>query len=753
MLPKKDPPLKEKQAFFEQLDACRNFDDESDVLSTEEQLLRQKCKAFSLAAATSVSVPSSSRPKLPDSCPRRIASDPISKPLSEELEIIVVTPRNNPPKAKASASVYSAYTGDSVIPETEQHLSKRITRRGADLAARVLRSQSNLEISPSISMAKRKRDQPLQMAPESKQIFKGLFFFYIPNDDVNPARRIRITKAREHGAIWTRDSNVATHVIVDTGLEYQHIKPTLDRNPTSPSVVLVNDRYPIDCMIRGVVFDPYQTVERRNYKVPEYPKQTEKGTVPQASTDEADSSLQIKRRRDAQPTANFTPQSQESGDLVPSSYPEVTQSPKPSAEATKSTDLHPKSGPCDGAEPPLFNDELATCIDTVVDDPEKHEYLDESDPDTQVSEDDGPSRKKGKDRRRPQRKDANSKFGQDKFMCMRGGTRDKKPSGPNADTIRLFEEMAEEHRLSDEHWRVQSYRKAVATLRRQPKKIITAKEAAALPNIGSSLADHIQEIATTGRFDKLDNVRSEPSRAALKTFYNVYGVGVPTAKRWVDLGYRTLNDLRTKAALSTNQQLGVEHYDDLLTRIPRAEVKALGDHVKDVAATIDPSVELIIGGSYRRGAKTSGDIDIIVTKNGTSSTQDLSPFLDDIVKTLTKEGFLTAALASHRHDGGNKWHGCCVLPEAAFPGPKESYRPIWRRIDFLLVPQTEIGAALIYFTGNDLFNRSMRLLARKKKMKLNHKALSGAGVLEGKDEKKIFEILGVQWREPHERWC
>ncbi|KAI8953748.1 hypothetical protein F4801DRAFT_82575 [Xylaria longipes] len=742
MLPKMDPSLKEKQAFFEQLDACRDCDDESDILSPEEQFLRQKCRAFSLAAAAaaSVSLLSCSKPKLPGSRPRRTASDPIPKPANEELEIIVVTPRDNSPEATASASVYSASTGDSVIPETEQHLNKRIARGSAHPTTRVLRSQSDLEPSPSVSMAKRKRDQPLQMVPESKQIFKGLVFFYIPNDDVNPARKIRITKAREHGAIWTRDPSGATHVIVDTGLEYQHIKPTLDRNPTSPSVVLVNDRYPIDCMIRGVVFDPFQTVEGPKYKVPDAPKPTEEQTISQASTQESDQSLQIKPRRDAQPTTSTSQSTQRSSDMIPSSYPEVIQSPK--------------SGPCDATKTPMFTDELATCIDAVLDDPEQHEYLDESDADAQVSENESlPKKKKGKGRPRPQRNDANANFGQDKFMCMRGGTRDKKTSGPNAETIKLFEEMAEEHRLSDETWRVQSYRKAVATLRRQPKKITTAKEAKVLPNIGSSLADHIEEIATTGRFKKLDNARSEPSRAALRMFCNVYGAGVPTARRWVELGYRTLDDLRTKATLSTNQQLGVEHYDDLLTRIPRAEVKALGDHVKDVAPTIDPSIELIIGGSYRRGAETSGDIDIIITKTGTSSTQELSPFLDRLVAALTKAGFLTAALASHRHDGGNKWHGCCVLPEAAFPGPKEDYRPIWRRIDFLLVPQTEIGAALVYFTGNDLFNRSMRLLARKKKMRLNHRALSGVGVYEGKDEKKIFEILGVQWRESHERWC
>ena len=79
---------------------------------------------------------------------------------------------------------------------------------------------------------------------------------------------------------------------------------------------------------------------------------------------------------------------------------------------------------------------------------------------------------------------------------------------------------------------------------------------------------------------------------------------------------------------------------------------------------------------------------------------------------------------------------------------------------------TERGAALIYFTGNDIFNRIMRLLASRKGMRLNQRGLyrnvlRGAArarvtegeLVEGRDERRIFEPLGVQWREPHERWC
>ncbi|KAJ2998445.1 hypothetical protein NUW58_g323 [Xylaria curta] len=559
--------LKEKQVFFEQLEACRKCDDEADALGAEELALRQQCKSF-CAAVSPVSAASAASPavvlrltsaasKLPSSRPRRTVSDPITKLAADELEIIAVTPRDNRPKT-ASVS-RGTFTGDSIIPETAQRRNTDLAQRGTLQPTRVLRSQSNLEPSPSVSMAKRKRTKPLQMAPESEQIFKGLCFFYIPNDDINPARRIRITKAQEHGVRWTRTVVDATHVIVDTGLSYDDIKSILDGSPTSPSIVLVNDRYPIECLTRGVMFDPNQTVEKYQYKVPGDPKLTEERIVPPPSNQGLTTSLKLKPRRSTRLAANSTPEStQRNCDLVPSSHPEVKQPPKLGAESSNAGQIS------------TFVDELATCIDAVLDDPEKHEYLDESDTDAQGPETDSPPKKKGKSRLGSRRNDANTNFGQDKFMCMRGGTKDKRISGPNADTIKFLEDMAEEHRLSNELWRVQSYRKAVATLRRQPKKIKTAKEAAALPNIGSSLANHIEEIAVTGRFEKLDQVRSEPSREALKIFCNVYGVGIPTAKRWVELGYRSLDDLRTKAKLSTNQQIGVDHYDDLLTRITDA---------------------------------------------------------------------------------------------------------------------------------------------------------------------------------------
>jgi len=249
----------------------------------------------------------------------------------------------------------------------------------------------------------------------------------------------------------------------------------------------------------------------------------------------------------------------------------------------------------------------------------------------------------------------------------------------------------------------------------------------------------------------------EPNDHVVQIFMNIYGVGLKQSWEWVMQGHKTLEALKRHAQLTENQRLGIEHYDDFLARISREEVTTLGGIVKENSAIVDSKVEVIIGGSYRRGAATSGDIDCLLTKPGISSSNDLLPYFHDLVTRLTEIGFLVAALTIPS-ETGSKWHGCCVLPE--------SPKPIWRRIDFLLVPESQLGAALIYFTGDDIFNRSIRLLSSRKGWRLNQRGLykdvlRGRGrvkinegtLIEGADEKKIFALLGVPWRPPEQRIC
>lgn len=46
-------------------------------------------------------------------------------------------------------------------------------------------------------------------------------------------------------------------------------------------------------------------------------------------------------------------------------------------------------------------------------------------------------------------------------------------------------------------------------------------------------------------------------------------------------GFRTLEDVHTKAHLSNAQKIGLKHYDDFLDRMPREEAAAIEKVVKN----------------------------------------------------------------------------------------------------------------------------------------------------------------------------
>jgi DNA polymerase IV len=344
------------------------------------------------------------------------------------------------------------------------------------------------------------------------------------------------------------------------------------------------------------------------------------------------------------------------------------------------------------------------------------------------------------------------------FQCMNPSSGGYSAQNPNARTIQVLEEMGRHYDQMQDQWRTLAYRKGVTTLKKQTTKIITAKQAAALPFIGQRLADKIEEIVLTNRLRKLDNTKDDPLDSVLRLFLGVYGAGLVQANKWIQAGHRTLEDLQTKAKITESQQIGIEHYSDFNLRIPRPEVAAHGAVVIAALRKIDAKFEATVMGSYRRGAKDSGDIDMIITCPGATLATLRTVVFDSLVPQLYKANFLKASLATSRSNDptGTKWHGASCLAGST----------VWRRMDLLLVPEEEMGAALIYFTGNDIFNRSMRLLARKKNMRLNQRGLYkdmkwgrrgeklNEGVLvEGRSERRIFEVLGVPWREPHERIC
>ncbi|CAF4506973.1 unnamed protein product, partial [Rotaria magnacalcarata] len=167
-------------------------------------------------------------------------------------------------------------------------------------------------------------------------------------------------------------------------------------------------------------------------------------------------------------------------------------------------------------------------------------------------------------------------FAKGNWMCCESSALPVDPvNNPNQAVIDKLQEMANLYRNSNDKWRAYGYQKAISTLKKCHKPATTYEEIRMLPGIGSRLAEKIVEIMETGSMIKLEEYQTDADIAAMDLFGQIWGIGPAQAKRWVDLGYRTLDDLRTKARLTHNQMIGLKYYSEFLERIPREEVSQI----------------------------------------------------------------------------------------------------------------------------------------------------------------------------------
>ncbi|PYI25248.1 hypothetical protein BP00DRAFT_431443 [Aspergillus indologenus CBS 114.80] len=606
---------------------------------------------------------------------------------------------------------------------------------------------------------KGKRQCSSRIVPEEQQIFKGLVFFFFPNNGASALRRLRIQRAQDYGASAAETwGDHVTHVIVDKGLTFHDVIKHLHVESFPSTVALVDESYPSECVKFRTVLNTAQV----RFRVSGTPVPVgEKGSSPVIEPSDG-GSLSIKPSRREQQKQHET-QSHTHTEL----HSQATEGQTTGRQATEqqpselytsaqvaecSNDLHTVSEPVrerDALDELI--EEVKAVKDLPLDSEDEKSTAETSDSEASDSGESQPKKRKTSARR----SEAQSDW-QQNFVCMQ--KHDSKANAENANnrTIAVLQQMLDYYDRSGDQWRTLAYRKAISALRKQPKKIATRSQALSLPGIGTRLADKIEEIVFTNRLRRLENANSTPEDRILQEFLGVYGAGVSQASRWLAQGYRSLEDLKTRAPLTQNQRVGVDHYHDFAQRIPRNEVEVHGEIVRAAVRKADPEMQVIIGGSYRRGASTSGDIDLVITKPSATIEQIRTIMIETVVPGLFQEGFLQTSLAATSRGDGSKWHGASKLPNGR----------LWRRIDLLFVPGSEIGAALIYFTGNDIFNRSMRLLASKKGMRLNQRGLyadvlrgpqrvklTTGRLVEGRDERRIFEILGVPWRPPEHRIC
>jgi len=316
----------------------------------------------------------------------------------------------------------------------------------------------------------------------------------------------------------------------------------------------------------------------------------------------------------------------------------------------------------------------------------------------------------------------------------------------NETFIDLMEQLSSIMLKQGEPFRARAYQKAQETIMAYQDDILSPDDLKGKPNIGSTIIEKLNEYNSTGTLKVLEREKNNP----INILSEVYGIGPKKAKELVDKGITSIDELQKKQdeVLNETQKVGLQYYGDILQRIPRSEIEEYKSIFVKLISTSDTKMEIV--GSYRRGAESSGDIDVIITS---SNPMIFKKFIDDLIS----KGIIKEVLSR----GQTK---CLVITK--LPHVSTS-----RRVDFLYTSPEEFPFAILYFTGSKIFNTVMRHEALAKGLTMNEHGLylltnntsnlnnpnNKKGIKGEKvdhiftSEKDIFDYLGLEYKEPHER--
>jgi DNA polymerase beta len=347
------------------------------------------------------------------------------------------------------------------------------------------------------------------------------------------------------------------------------------------------------------------------------------------------------------------------------------------------------------------------------------------------------------------------------------------------DALRVLEAR---DRADKKPFSVRAYATVLRHLEAHPAPIRSLAEIPVFQGVGEKIKKKMEEIVETGRLEAAEKAKADYPLEALALFGGIYGIGPVKARELVEMGLRTLTDLRVELhmrpdLLHEKQKAGLFYYEDLVERIPREEMReheifvgtlrvcstntplshqagsvskregyVCGAHAHKARSPCGSAlcVSITIVGSYRRGAETSGDVDVLLRVPSAWTATESKEYLSQFVKTLEENGYMEYVLAL----GEKKCMGIARLPAHG-----KDYKA--RRVDFLITPEHEYACALLYFTGSDMFNVAFRQHALQKGYTLNEHGMTPMGDAPAPPpfhtEQDIFRFLSLQYVEPSKR--
>jgi DNA polymerase beta len=314
--------------------------------------------------------------------------------------------------------------------------------------------------------------------------------------------------------------------------------------------------------------------------------------------------------------------------------------------------------------------------------------------------------------------------------------------------IDALEVLRKKEMIEKQSFRARAYATVIKQLLQKEQPIHSFDDMHDIKGMGEKITEKVKEILSTGQLQSAERIKTTHSVDAFETLQHIYGIGPAKVRELLQLGIQSVEQLRAEvkknpSLLNDKQKVGLKYYEDLLLRIPREEMElhcaALPQWLPDEMK----AWETEIVGSFRRGAASSGDIDVLIRVPPSISNSAAKKLLTTYVENMKKAGYIEEVLALGEHK-------CMAI--CRFVGLSGQAR----RLDLLLTPDEEYAYALLYFTGSDQFNVAFRNHAQQMGYTLNeHRLLP---LTEDKPppppmkkEDDIFRFLGLRYISPNER--
>ncbi len=307
----------------------------------------------------------------------------------------------------------------------------------------------------------------------------------------------------------------------------------------------------------------------------------------------------------------------------------------------------------------------------------------------------------------------------------------------NAEVAAMFDQAAELLEIEGENqFRVRAYRRAARVIEGLPQSlkslIATGRDLSELPGIGKDLAGKIGEIVETGHFTLLDKLKRKLP-GELGEMAALPGLGPKRIKLLHDkLKVSTLDDLRR--VIKSGRLHGLHGFGPIIEKKlsaalekpatkKRFKLSVAEAEAEALVAFLRNGGRVVVAGSYRRRRDTVGDLDVVVTAADGAAVGEKLARYENVAEVLA--------------------HGPTRTTVVLRSG---------LQIDVRAVPEESYGAALMYFTGSQAHNITLRAIAVRRGWKLNEYGLfSGRRRIAGATEEEIYKKLGLAFIPPELR--